>query len=311
MSLEIRFFTVRCPMTFTIPLQDSWNLLAETAQTTAQNPILSSFETLVQILTPVSSGTERSFQFSPEFGLFIDQGQRYHSLSVQVSERPHEVDLQIVLSGTFISEYGETIRAGQSHLIGSGIAPQGNLLGSAEPYLMLYIALEPQVLLNFLGKTFEQLPVALQRLTQTQDWQTWVPSRPLTPAMHEVVRQILHCPCIEDFSKQMYLQSKVFELLALHLDPILKEEQQLEAFTKLQPQDIDRIHHAQEILLAQMENPPSLLDLAKQVGTNDHKLETGFRQVFGTTVFDYLLEQRLTRSRLLLEMGEMTVAEAA
>ena len=226
-------------------------------------------------------------------------------------ERSHEVELQILLSGTLTNEYGETVRAGQSHLIGSGIAPSGNTLESTEPHCALHINLQPQVLLNFLGKSFEQLPVALQRLSQTQDWQTWFPSQALTPAMHEVVRQILHCPYAEEIVKQMYLQSKVYELLALHFSPILKDAQQAESSTRLQPQDIERIHHAREILLERMEDPSSLLDLAKLVGINDHKLKIGFRQVFGTTVFGYLLTQRLLRSRLLLEMGEMTVTEVA
>jgi hypothetical protein len=48
-------------------------------------------------------------------------------------------------------------------------------------------------------------------------------------------------------AKQMYLQSKVFELLALHLDLIC-------------------VHYTQEILTTQFENPPSLLELARQVG---------------------------------------------
>jgi AraC-like DNA-binding protein len=51
--------------------------------------------------------------------------------------------------------------------------------------------------------------------------------------------------------------------------------------------------------------------LARIVGINDCKLKAGFRHVFGTTVFGYLHDCRMERSRQLLEAGEMTVTEAA
>jgi AraC-like DNA-binding protein len=80
---------------------------------------------------------------------------------------------------------------------------------------------------------------------------------------------------------------------------------------KLKPEDVERIHYAGEVLLTRLENPPSLMELARIVGINDHKLKTGFRQVFDTTVFGYLHERRMERSRQLLDAGELTVTEAA
>jgi AraC-like DNA-binding protein len=53
------------------------------------------------------------------------------------------------------------------------------------------------------------------------------------------------------------------------------------------------------------------MELARIVGINDCKLKAGFRQVFGTTVFGYLHDCRMERSRQLLEAGEMSVTEAA
>jgi AraC-like DNA-binding protein len=172
------------------------------------------------------------------------------------------------------------------------------------------IHLEPPALISYLGMPFEELPIILQQLVQTQDWQTTFPSRSLTPAMQIIVQQILNCPYV-DIVQKIYLQSKVYELLALHLEPILSDAQLSEPSTRLKPKDIDLIHYARDILLSRIENPPSLLELAKLAGINDHKLKNGFRQVFGTTVFGYLHDQRMKRSRLMLEEGKRTVAETA
>lgn len=60
-----------------------------------------------------------------------------------------------------------------------------------------------------------------------------------------------------------------------------------------------------------MDDPPSLLALARQVGLNDFKLKRGFRQVFGTTAFGYLHDQRMERARQLLEERRFNVTEVA
>ena len=67
------------------------------------------------------------------------------------------------------------------------------------------------------------------------------------------------------------------------------------------PAIVCRIHQAKDILIRQIDNPPSLLSLARQVGINDFKLKQGFRQVFGTTVFGYLHSHRMERAAQLLQ----------
>lgn len=79
----------------------------------------------------------------------------------------------------------------------------------------------------------------------------------------------------------------------------------------LRPADLDRLHQAQEILLHDLENPPSLTELAQQVGLNDYKLKSGFRQVFGTTVFGYLHQQRMQSARNLLISTDLNITEIA
>ena len=64
-------------------------------------------------------------------------------------------------------------------------------------------------------------------------------------------------------------------------------------------------------MIRNLENPPSLLELARQVGINKNKLNQNFRQVFGTSVFDYLRIRRLERSKELLKSKAKNVTEVA
>ena len=66
---------------------------------------------------------------------------------------------------------------------------------------------------------------------------------------------------------------------------------------------------AKAILLTNLEHPPSLLELAQRVGLNDCKLKRGFRQLFGTTAFGYLYQQRMEKARDLLKVDTMNITE--
>lgn len=61
------------------------------------------------------------------------------------------------------------------------------------------------------------------------------------------------------------------------------------------------------ILGDRVQHPPSLVELAHQVGLNDRKLKQGFRAVFGTTVFGYLHEYRMTMAMESLVQGNTNV----
>ncbi|MEH2290578.1 AraC family transcriptional regulator [Nostoc sp.] len=71
------------------------------------------------------------------------------------------------------------------------------------------------------------------------------------------------------------------------------------------------MHHAKAILNQRLPHPPSLINLAKEIGLNDFKLKRGFREVFGTTVLEYVQSLRLEQAQRLLPRTNLTVAEIA
>ncbi|UKO96901.1 helix-turn-helix transcriptional regulator [Nostoc sp. UHCC 0870] len=130
-----------------------------------------------------------------------------------------------------------------------------------------------------------------------------------TPAIQQILQQILHCP-YQGITRQMYLEGKALEILTLQFTN-WKETSHHSVSLKLRKDDIERLYAAQEILIRTMNNPPSLLGLARQVGINERKLKQGFRQVFGTTVFGYLQDYRLQQAQKLLKKRGMSIASVA
>ena len=60
-----------------------------------------------------------------------------------------------------------------------------------------------------------------------------------------------------------------------------------------------------------METPPGLKELAKQAGLNEYQLKVGFKEIYGNTVFGYLLDHKLDHARVLLDTAKYQVNEVA
>jgi AraC-like DNA-binding protein len=73
----------------------------------------------------------------------------------------------------------------------------------------------------------------------------------------------------------------------------------------------DALEAARVRLLADMRRPPALGELAVAVGLSEKRLNTGFRLLFGATVFETLRNERLEHARIVLRSGEMTLKEVA
>lgn len=159
--------------------------------------------------------------------------------------------------------------------------------------------------------SFESLPNQLQQLIENNSVQRFhQPLGVTTHAMQVALQQILSCP-YQGMTKRMYLESKTLELLALQLTQWVDNDKKSAKSSIVQADDMERLHHAKEILIQNLEFPPSLQELAQQVGLNDYKLKRGFREVFGTTVFGCLLAHRMEMAKQLLAEQGLSVASVA
>lgn len=132
----------------------------------------------------------------------------------------------------------------------------------------------------------------------------------VTPAMQTVLWQIINNP-YRGTLQRMYLESKTVELLVLQLSQLLKLEKNQAKNTNLKPEEIDKIHQAKEILINNLIEPPTLINLAKQVEIHHMKLKQGFRELFGTTPFAYLRNYRLETAQNLLLENDLSVLAVA
>lgn len=133
----------------------------------------------------------------------------------------------------------------------------------------------------------------------------------VTPAMRMVFHQIFNCPYTGAI-RRIYLEGKVMELLAQKLDQLRGRESFLSGRpASLKPSDIERIRHAADLLVRNLEDPPDMKVLARSAGLSRSKLYRDFPKVYGLSPFDYLRSRRLQTAMHLLQAGEINVTEAA
>jgi AraC-like DNA-binding protein len=109
--------------------------------------------------------------------------------------------------------------------------------------------------------------------------------------------QNLFAPGLNGPLRTLFMEGTVLQLLAIQA----AGRPHNHTATDLTARERDQVHHARDLLLADMRRPPGLGELAGAVGLTEKRLNTGFRQVFGGTVFETLRNHRLEHARIALE----------
>jgi AraC-like DNA-binding protein len=126
--------------------------------------------------------------------------------------------------------------------------------------------------------------------------------------MIQALAEIRNCQYVDSL-KRMFVEAKIVELLTLQIDQILSARDTQPALKKKMQ---DKLQEVRALLLTNLDTPCSIEMLSKTVGINRTNLQEGFKQLFGTTIFGYITDQRMVRAQELLDSGQYeTIAEVA
>jgi AraC-like DNA-binding protein len=133
--------------------------------------------------------------------------------------------------------------------------------------------------------------------------------KPIDSHIQLLLQQILQCP-YSGRTRRFYLESKSLELLTVYLDQYKNEKNRKDTFS-WNSYDIKQIGQAREWILHHLDQPITIRLICKTIGMNDFKLKKGFRELLGTTVFQFVREQRLAKAHQLLLSSDMNITEVA
>ncbi|MGB1037712.1 MAG: helix-turn-helix transcriptional regulator [Bacteroidia bacterium] len=78
-----------------------------------------------------------------------------------------------------------------------------------------------------------------------------------------------------------------------------------------QKENVTKVRDAKEFLISDLQNSPTIKELAKKVALNEYNLKTGFKEIYGKTIHSYLKDFKMTRAHDLITKREFQIAEIA
>lgn len=124
-----------------------------------------------------------------------------------------------------------------------------------------------------------------------------------------LLNDIINVSKLDNKLQMLYLESKLLDLVYTTFNAIETDVRKEEFY--LNHKDIECLYKAKQILIENIQAPPSLKELSYKAAINEFKLKKGFKQLFNTTVYGFLQNYRLCQAKELLEHGEINIGEAS
>lgn len=130
--------------------------------------------------------------------------------------------------------------------------------------------------------------------------------QPLNPRVRRSAEEMLHAP-IQGLGAGFWFRAKILEISSL----ILVEPTEEFFCQRHKRLAFDRVERVKQTLARDLEKPPSLSELGREVGCSPFYLSRIFSGHTGLTISRYLRNLRLERAAELLRSGRSNVTEAA
>ncbi|MDG1337725.1 MAG: AraC family transcriptional regulator [Flavobacteriaceae bacterium] len=156
---------------------------------------------------------------------------------------------------------------------------------------------------------FSELTDDISFLSQENSDKKYYKENIISPQISIILNQIINEKLSENV-KNLYLKGKIFELLGIYFNesndlnieqcPFLADEK-----------NVVKIKMAKEIIIKNFENPPSLKELSIEVEIPLKNLKTGFKQIYGNTVFGFLTDYKMNTASKMLSSRSFNVNEVS
>lgn len=155
-----------------------------------------------------------------------------------------------------------------------------------------------QFLQHWNGDSYDNARRALNNLSDN----------PNAPELNFLFQQIKDCPAKRQ-ARNLYLEGKVMELLSLLTHAAAQQSRPLPV--KLDRRDKRALAKAVAHMKRDLAAYPSIAELAQTANMSPSRFQMAFRQVYGTTAYNYLKTLRMNAALLLLQDSDDNIRDVA
>ena len=180
---------------------------------------------------------------------------------------------------------------------------------SAGHHLAVEVYAHRDMLARLYARDDHELPAVLQAFITGHLQHTVARRLPLSPQLLRALEDLRGC-ALEGRSRRLIIRSKAIEILC-HAIEALAQDEKGDAAPEASRLAANGVLKAQRLLADNFVSPPSLDDLAHEVGMSRSGLCAAFRQIVGQSVFDYVGDLRMQQALAMLNRQDATIAEVA
>ena len=216
------------------------------------------------------------------------------------------LQLHFCIRGTGTLQYGP-------HYSHSVLAEQSLLLYNPDMPLPIDLSLSPQseyivfiISIQEFHAFFSQVAELIHFLNEENRNKKYYMEKQLSPAEILVLKQLLDGDR-NNAMQDLYQRGKAYEVLSLYFG---KKDEASESCPFLDNEEnVDKIKRVKQLVINNMAEPPTLQELADDVGLSISKLKEGFKHIYGETVFTFLFDYKMEYARKQLVSRKFNVAE--
>jgi len=161
-----------------------------------------------------------------------------------------------------------------------------------------------------LGLTSADFPLEVRPFLEGTARETCFRSLSLSVPMLHAINDILDSPYAGNL-RRLHAEAKALELVSIVLASLARRVPEDPLPVRLRSYDIECLNRAREILETRYADPPTIAELARQVGVNTKKLKLGFKHLFGSTLLDFCHQVRMRHGQALLRDGNLNIAQVS
>lgn len=104
-------------------------------------------------------------------------------------------------------------------------------------------------------------------------------------------------------------EAKKFELLSLYFST--QDVKTYKCPFLNQKENVVKVRNAKQLLIQDLQNSPTIKELSKEVGLNEHNLKTGFKEIYSKPIHTFLKDHKMNTAKGLIDEREFKINEVA
>lgn len=185
------------------------------------------------------------------------------------------------------------------------------VLSKDEHHKILIVDVIRMLFLRKINCDLDTLPPTLQdvfRDTQGESLFQYMSS--LNPMLLDAVESIFQNDKI-GLERRLTLEAKCLEFVTAMVRLYRVDHSVIRDRYIFKSADIQLINKSKEILMDQIDDPPTIQNLSREVGMSTNKLQRGFQLIFEQSIKQFVISVRMHRAKRMIEENELSIGEIA